>query len=108
MQKCDNSYFSREKYENTFQSSTVGKIYTQIFSFFEKIVVNIVFLELRPLSNQRSVNFTFYRGIHEFSNSFIFYLEKKVFNFYYAAVSISQKILRNGNYNIEFKKKLQK
>ena len=58
---------------------------------------------MRPVLNERSVNFTFYRGIHEFSNSFIFYLEKKVFNFY-AAVSISQKILRNGNYNIEFKK----
>ena len=39
--------------------STVGKIYTQIFSFFRKRVVNMTFLELRPLSNERSGNFTF-------------------------------------------------
>ena len=39
---------------------------------FRKRVINIAFLELRPLSNERSDNFTFYRGIHEFLNSFIF------------------------------------
>ena len=41
---------------------TVGKIYTPIFSFFRKRVVYIAFLELRPLSNERSGNFIFYRG----------------------------------------------
>ena len=50
----------------------VGEIYTQIFSFFRKIFVNIASLELRPVSNERSGNFTFYMGIHEFSNPSIF------------------------------------
>ena len=35
---------------------TVGKIYTPIFSFFRKRVVNIVTLELGPISNERSRN----------------------------------------------------
>ena len=38
----------------------VGKIYTPIFSFFRKKVVNIA------ISNESPGNFTFYRGIHEF------------------------------------------
>ena len=55
-----------------FFSCTVGKINTPIFSFFRKRVVNIAFFELRPLSNERSGNFTFYRGIHKFLNPSIF------------------------------------
>ena len=57
---------------------TVGKIYTPIISFFLKRFVNIAFLELRLLSNERSGNFTFYRpwGIHEFLDSTI--LKKKI------------------------------
>ena len=51
---------------------TWGKISTPIFPFFRKRVVYIVFLELRPLSNERSGNFTFYRGIHEFLKTVIF------------------------------------
>ena len=47
-------------------SRTVGKIYTLIFSFFRKRVVNIMILDLRPVSNESPVNFTFYRGIHKF------------------------------------------
>ena len=52
-------------------SSTAGKIYTPIFSFFRKRVANIVFLELGSVSNERSGNSTFYRGIHNFLNSSI-------------------------------------
>ena len=33
---------------------TVGKIYTPIFPFFWKRVVNIAISELRPVSNERS------------------------------------------------------
>ena len=44
----------------------VGKIYTPIFSFFRKKVVNIA------ISNESPGNFTFYRGIHEFLNPSIF------------------------------------
>ena len=43
----------------------------QYFIVFRKRVVNITILELRPVSNQRSGNFTFYRGIHDFLNSSI-------------------------------------
>ena len=40
-------------------------LYNNVFSFFfRKRVVNITFLELRPLSNERSGNFTIYRGFH--------------------------------------------
>ena len=60
---------------------TVGKIYTPIFSFFSIFVVNIAFLELTPLSNERSVDFTFY----------IF--EKIIIFKFYTIVAISQKIL---------------
>ena len=42
----------------------VGKIYTPIFSFFRKKVVNIA------ISNESPGNFTFYRGIHELKLSF--------------------------------------
>ena len=52
-------------------SDTVGKIYTPIFGF-SKRVVYIAFFELRSLSNERYGNLTFYRGIHEFIDSFIF------------------------------------
>ena len=45
---------------------TVGKIYTPIFSFFRKRVVNIAILELEQVSNVSPGNFTFYREIHEF------------------------------------------
>ena len=45
---------------------TVGKIYTPIFSFFRKRVVNIAILELGPVSDERSDNSSFYKGIHEF------------------------------------------
>ena len=38
---------------------TVGKIYTPISSFLRKRVVNIVILELGPVSNERPGNFTF-------------------------------------------------
>ena len=54
----------------TVQVCTVGKIYTPIFSFFRKKVVNITISALRP--NESSGNFTFYRGIHEFLNPPIF------------------------------------
>ena len=52
--------------------STVSKIYTPIFSFFQKRVANIVFLEVGSVSNERSSNSTFYRGIHDFLNPLIF------------------------------------
>ena len=51
-----------------FADGTVGEICTPIFSFFRKTVVNIAILELGPISNERSGNSTFYRGIHEFLN----------------------------------------
>ena len=51
----------------------VGKIYTLIFSFFSKKNVNIAFLELRPLSNEKPGNFTIYRGIQEFLETVFFY-----------------------------------
>ena len=56
------------------KSSTAGKIYRPIFSFFRKRVVNIEISELRLVSNsnERSGNFTFYRDIHKLLNSFIF------------------------------------
>ena len=63
-----------------------------IFSFFRKRVVNIVISDLRPVSNERSGNFTFYRSIHEFLNSFIFEKNNGFLKFY-AVVAISQKIL---------------
>ena len=44
----------------------------QYFCFFEKKVVNIAFLELKPLSNEKPGNFTIYRGIQEFLDYFIF------------------------------------
>ena len=37
--------------------STVSKIYTPIFSFLRKRVVNIAILELVPVSNERYGNF---------------------------------------------------
>ena len=52
--------------------STVSKIYTPIFSFFQKRVVNIVIWELGPVSNERPGNFTVYGGIRKFLNSSIF------------------------------------
>ena len=70
--------------------STVGKIYTPIFSFFRKRIVNITISDLRPVSNKRPVNFT-YRGVHEFLNLSIF--EKITVFEIYAVVFISQKIL---------------
>ena len=51
---------------------TVGEIYTSKFSIFQKRVVCFVILELGPVSNERSGNFTFYRGFHEFLNPSIF------------------------------------
>ena len=49
----------------------VGKIYTQIFSFFKR-VVKIAILGMGPVSNENPGNFTFYRVIHEFLNPCIF------------------------------------
>ena len=40
-------------------TGTVGKIYTPIFSFFRKSVVNITISVLGLVSNERSGNFTF-------------------------------------------------
>ena len=51
---------------------TVGKIYTPISSFLRKRVVNIVILELGPVSNERPGNFTVYGGIRKFLKSSIF------------------------------------
>ena len=55
---------------------TISEIYTTIFSFFGKKVLNIAILEFR------SCNITFYRGIHEFLNPSIFekvtVFEKKI------------------------------
>ena len=54
---------------------TVGKIYSPIFSFFRKRVVNIAFLNRAETTLKWKVwsgNFTFYWGIREFLNSFIF------------------------------------
>ena len=51
---------------------TVVKIYTPIFSFYQKRIVNIMISDLRPVSNESPGNYTFYRGIHEFLNPFIF------------------------------------
>ena len=48
--------------------TAAGKIYTTIFWFFGKKFVNI----MRPVSNERSGDLTFYRGIHEFLESVIF------------------------------------
>ena len=48
-------------------SCTVTKIYTQMFSFFGK---GLPISEMRPV--ERSGNFTFYRGIHDFLYSPIF------------------------------------
>ena len=48
---------------NTGTAGTAGKIYTPIFSFLKKKVVNIAISELRPVSNERSGNFTFYKDI---------------------------------------------
>ena len=45
---------------------TAGKIYTTMFLFIWKRVVNIPILELGLVSNGRSGYFTFYRGIHKF------------------------------------------
>ena len=71
---------------------TVGKIYTTIFPFFRKRVVNIVIENLGPVSNKSSGHFTFLKGFHEFLNSSIF--EKITFFFkFYATDSISHKIL---------------
>ena len=47
---------------------TVSKIYTPIFPFFQKRVVNIMISDLRPVSNKSPGNSTFYRGIHKFLN----------------------------------------
>ena len=49
-----------------FSPCTVGIIYTPIFSFLRKRVVNIAILELGPVSNESPGNFTLYRGIQEF------------------------------------------
>ena len=54
---------------------------------------------MRPVSNEKPVNFTFYRGIHEFLNPSIF--DKITVFKFYAVVAISQKILRNGNHSIK-------
>ena len=60
---------------------TVGKIYTQIFSFFRKRVVNITILELRPGSNESPGNSTYYRGILKFLNPSIFLKNNGFLNF---------------------------
>ena len=65
---------------------TVGRMFTPIFSFFRKRVLIIKIWEMRPVLNERSGNFTFYRGIHEFLNSIFF--EKIVDIKLYAVVSI--------------------
>ena len=46
----------------------VDKIYTTIFSFFRKRVVNIAILELGLVSNESPGNFTFYICIRVFTN----------------------------------------
>ena len=51
---------------------TVGKIYTPIFTFFSKKVVNIAILELGLVSNESPCNSTYYRGILKFLNPSIF------------------------------------
>ena len=61
--------------------STVGKIYTPIFWFFRKKFVNIVSSELRPVSNERSGDFTLYRGIHNFLNPSMFMKNNSFLNF---------------------------
>ena len=71
-------------------SSTVGKIYTPIFSFFRKRVVNIAILEVGPVSNESPGNFIFYGGIQEFLNPTI--IAKHGFFRFYAVVGNSQKI----------------
>ena len=55
----------RRNSDNIVQS--VRSTYTPIFSIFQKIVVNIMFSKQKPLSNERPDNFTFYRGIHDFT-----------------------------------------
>ena len=47
----------------TYNIRTVCKIYTPIFTFFQKRVVNIAILELGPVPNESPGNFTYYRGI---------------------------------------------
>ena len=70
--RMDKKEFSASLLTQSLYVCTVGKIYTPIFSFFWKRVVNIVISELRPVSNERSGNFTFIRGFHEILNSPIF------------------------------------
>ena len=43
-------------------NSTAGKIYTPIFLFFRKRVVNTAILELGPVSNERPGIFTLQYG----------------------------------------------
>ena len=64
-----------------YQNRTVGKIYTPIFSSFWKRVVNITNLELGHVSNESPGNYTYYRGIHEFFNPFIFAKNNGYFDF---------------------------
>ena len=55
---------SSSEYPDTSESKgTVGKIYTPIFSFYRKRVVNITILELGPVPNESPGNCTYYRGI---------------------------------------------
>ena len=49
---------------------TMDTIYTPIFSFFGKKVVNIVNSELGPVSKEKPANFIFYCGIYAVTSLF--------------------------------------
>ena len=54
--KVRQGLFYKQKYSRKRgEESTVGEIYTAIFWFFRKRVVNISFLELEPVSNKAQV-----------------------------------------------------
>ena len=58
-------FFACHFYFSTFIKKWILLLF-YVQSFFRKRVVYIMFLGLRPVSNENSGNFTFYRGIHEF------------------------------------------
>ena len=62
-------------------TTTVDEIYTSIFSFFWKRVVNIVSSEIGPFSNEKYDYFTIYRALIFFENITVF--KKSVKKLYY-------------------------
>ena len=83
-----------EYWSTAWEVSAVRKIKTPIFSVFWKKVVNIATMELGPVSYECLGNSTYYRGnfwIH------LFFLKNNGYLNFNAVITISQKILWNGN-----------